>query len=105
MFGKFFRFSSQDIAIDLGTANTVVYAKHKGVVLNAPSVVAISKEDGKDIPCAFGLAAKMMLGRTPARIEAIRPLRDGVIADFRAAAEMIRFFIHEVNQAKSWIGP
>jgi rod shape-determining protein MreB len=105
MFEKLFRFSSQDIAIDLGTANTVVYAKHKGVVLDAPSVVAISKENGKDIPCAFGVAAKMMLGRTPAKIEAIRPLRDGVIADFRAAAEMIRFFIHEVNQVKSWFGP
>ena len=57
MFKKFLRFSSQDIAIDLGTANTVVYAKNKGVVLNAPSVVAISKEDGKDAPCAFGTTA------------------------------------------------
>ncbi len=102
---KFFKFSSKDIAIDLGTANTLVYVKERGVVLNEPSVVAVMQENGKMVPCAFGNTAKMMLGRTPAKIDAIRPLKDGVIADFRVAAEMIKHFIREVNQAKSWIGP
>jgi len=105
MFGKFFSITSRDIAIDLGTANTLVYAKGQGVVLNEPSVVAIVHENGKMIPCAFGNTAKMMLGRTPAKIDAIRPLKDGVIADFRVAAEMIKHFIHEVNQVRSWLGP
>lgn len=102
---KFFSFSSKDIAIDLGTANTLVYVRDQGVVLNEPSVVAVINENGKLIPCAFGTTAKMMLGRTPAKIEAIRPLKDGVIADFKVAAEMIKHFIREVNQTKSWIGP
>jgi rod shape-determining protein MreB len=105
MFSKLFSFSSKDIAIDLGTANTLVYVKNQGVVLNEPSVVAVLHENGKTIPCAFGNTAKMMLGRTPAKIEAIRPLRDGVIADFKIAAEMIKHFIQEVNQIKSWVGP
>jgi rod shape-determining protein MreB len=105
MFGKLFSITSRDIAIDLGTANTLVYAKGQGVVLNEPSVVAIAHENGKMIPCAFGNTAKMMLGRTPAKIDAIRPLRDGVIADFRVAAEMIKHFIHEVNKVRSWLGP
>ena len=105
MFGKFFSITSRDIAIDLGTANTLVYAKGQGVVLNEPSVVAIVHENGKMVPCAFGNTAKMMLGRTPAKIDAIRPLRDGVIADFRVAAEMIKHFIREVNQVRSWLGP
>ncbi|MCE3255413.1 MAG: rod shape-determining protein [Rickettsiaceae bacterium] len=105
MFGKLFSITSRDIAIDLGTANTLVYAKGQGVVLNEPSVVAVINENGKMIPCAFGNTAKMMLGRTPAKIDAIRPLKDGVIADFRVAAEMIKHFIREVNQARSWLGP
>ena len=105
MFSKFFSFSSKDIAIDLGTANTLVYVKGQGVVLNEPSVVAVLSEGGKLIPCAFGNTAKMMLGRTPAKIEAIRPLKDGVIADFKVAAEMIKHFIREVNQVRSWLGP
>jgi len=105
MFPKFFSFTSKDIAIDLGTANTVVYAKHQGVVLNEPSVVAIMEENGKRFPCAFGKDAKLMLGRTPAKIEAIRPMKDGVIADFVAAGEMIKYFIHCVNKAKTWFGP
>ncbi|MDA0902342.1 MAG: rod shape-determining protein [Proteobacteria bacterium] len=105
MFGKIFTFASKDIAIDLGTANTLVYARNQGVVLNEPSVVAIINENGKNTPCAFGNTAKMMLGRTPAKIEAIRPLRDGVIADFKVAAEMIKHFIREVNQTRSWLGP
>ena len=99
-------FVSKDVAIDLGTANTLVYVAGQGVVLNEPSVVAILNEPGGVmIPCAFGSTAKMMLGRTPAKIEAIRPLKDGVIADFKIAAEMIKHFIREVNQTKSWLGP
>lgn len=105
MFGKLFSITSRDIAIDLGTANTLVYAKGQGVVLNEPSVVALIHENGKMIPCAFGNTAKMMLGRTPAKIDAIRPMKDGVIADFRVAAEMIKHFIREVNQSRSWLGP
>lgn len=105
MFSKYFSFTSKDIAIDLGTANTLVYGRGQGVVLNEPSVVAVVNENGKMVPCAFGSTAKMMLGRTPAKIEAIRPLKDGVIADFKIAAEMIKHFIREVNQAKSWLGP
>jgi rod shape-determining protein MreB len=104
-FLKLFSLSSKDIAIDLGTANTLVYARGQGVILNEPSVVAVIHENGKMIPCAFGNTAKMMLGRTPAKIEAIRPLKDGVIADFRVAAEMIKHFIREVNQTRSWLGP
>ncbi len=104
-FSKFFSFTSKDIAIDLGTANTLVYVRGQGVVLNEPSVVAVLHEGGKLVPCAFGSTAKMMLGRTPAKIDAIRPLKDGVIADFKIAAEMIKYFIREVNQAKSWLGP
>lgn len=105
MFSKFFTFSSKNIAIDLGTANTLVYVMGQGVVLNEPSVVAVLTENGKLSPCAFGNTAKMMLGRTPAKIEAIRPLKDGVIADFKVAAEMIKHFIREVNQVRSWLGP
>jgi rod shape-determining protein MreB len=105
MFPKLFSFTSKDIAIDLGTANTLVYVRGQGVVLNEPSVVAVLSEGGKSVTCAFGNTAKMMLGRTPAKIEAIRPLKDGVIADFKVAAEMIKHFIREVNQTKSWLGP
>jgi rod shape-determining protein MreB len=105
MFSKFFSISSKDIAIDLGTANTLVYERGEGVVLNEPSVVAVISENGRLVPCAFGSTAKMMLGRTPTKIDAIRPLKDGVIADFKIAAEMIRHFIHEVNKTRSWIGP
>lgn len=105
MLGKLFSLTSKDIAIDLGTANTLVYVRGQGVVLNEPSVVAIHNEGGKIVPCAFGSTAKMMLGRTPAKIQAIRPLKDGVIADFKVAAEMIKHFIREVNQTRSWLGP
>jgi len=105
MFSDFFSLMSKDIAIDLGTANTLVYEKNNGIVLNEPSVVALIEDAGKTIPCAFGKDAKMMLGRTPSKIEAIRPMKDGVIADFRVAGEMIKYFIKEVSQAKSWFGP
>lgn len=100
-----FFFSSKDIAIDLGTANTLVYSKGDGVVLNEPSVVAIMNDNGRRTPYAFGKEAKMMLGRTPALIEAIRPMKDGVIADFKVAGEMIRHFIYTVNRSRSWFGP
>lgn len=100
-----FFFSSKDIAIDLGTANTLVYSKGEGIVLNEPSVVAIINNNGRKTPYAFGKEAKMMLGRTPALIEAIRPMKDGVIADFKVAGEMIRHFIYTVNKNRSWFGP
>ena len=102
---KLFSVVSKDIGIDLGTANTVVCTSDKGVVLNEPSVVALLDEDGRKTPYAFGKEAKMMLGRTPAKIEAIRPMKDGVIADFRVAGDMIKYFIHSVNNTKSWFGP
>jgi len=103
--GKLFGMMSEDMAIDLGTANTLVYVKGRGVVLNEPSVVALREERGVKVPYAFGNEAKMMLGRTPEKIEAIRPLKDGVIADFRAAEEMIKYFIHRVHNRKSFTGP
>ena len=86
-------FWSQDMAIDLGTANTLVVLKDKGVVLNEPSVVAIVNDNGKRTVLAVGDEAKTMLGRTPGNIQAIRPLRDGVIADFIVTEEMIKHFI------------
>ena len=98
------RFST-DIAIDLGTANTLVYEKNNGIVLDAPSVVALIKKDGTLKPYAFGHEAKMMLGRTPTDIEAKRPMRDGVIADFKAAEEMIKYFIRSVRDKRSFTGP
>lgn len=98
------RFSS-DIAMDLGTANTVIYEKNKGIVLDAPSVVALIKKNGTSKPYAFGHEAKNMLGRTPADIEAKRPLQDGVIADFKAAEEMIKYFIRSVRDKRSFTGP
>ena len=89
VFGKFFRFASQDMAIDLGTANTVVYVRGQGVVLNEPSVVAIETLNGIKRVKAVGDDAKLMMGKTPDSIEAIRPLRDGVIADIDVAAAKI----------------
>jgi rod shape-determining protein MreB len=103
--GRLFGFVSEDMAIDLGTANTLVYVKGRGVVLNEPSVVAMRQERGVMIPYAFGNEAKLMLGRTPEKIVAIRPLKDGVIADFRSAEEMIKYFIHRVHQRRSFTGP
>ena len=89
---------SSDMAIDLGTANTLVYIRGKGIVLNEPSVVAYHVKDGKKVVLAVGEDAKLMLGRTPGSIEAIRPMRDGVIADFEAAEEMIKHFIRKVHK-------
>lgn len=88
-----FEFLSQDISIDLGTANTYVFVKGKGIVLREPSVVAIQKMREKDIILAVGEEAKVMIGRTPGHISAIRPMRDGVIADFDVTQEMLRYFI------------
>ena len=97
MFENLFKFRSQDLAIDLGTANTVVYARGRGIVLNEPSVVAIETINGIKKVKAVGNDAKMMMGKTPDSIEAIRPLRDGVIADIDVAEQMIKHFIQKVN--------
>ena len=96
---------SADMAIDLGTANTLVYVKGRGIVLNEPSVVAISEARGRKQVCAVGDEAKMMLGRTPGNIQAIRPLRDGVIADFEVAEEMIKHFIRKVHNRHTFARP
>ncbi|MBK68096.1 MAG: rod shape-determining protein [Rickettsiales bacterium] len=105
MFAKLFGFMSADMAIDLGTANTLVYVNGKGIVLNEPSVVAISNFGGKKQVLAVGDEAKMMLGRTPGNITAIRPLRDGVIADFDVAEEMIKHFIRKVHNRRGFASP
>lgn len=91
---------SNDIAIDLGTANTLVYVRGKGIMLNEPSVVALVNHKGGKLPYAFGSQAKMMLGKTPQDITAFRPMRDGVIADFKGAEEMIKHFINLVHKKK-----
>src|ERR1700761_7681516 len=97
---------SSDMAIDLGTANTLVDVKRRGIVLNEPSVVAIADSRGKKHVLAVGDEAKLMLGRTPGNIQAIRPLRDGVIADFEVAEEMIKHFIRKVhNNRRSFARP
>jgi rod shape-determining protein MreB and related proteins len=92
----------RDLAIDLGTANTLIYARGQGIVLNEPSVVAIDITDGR--PVAVGMEAKRMMGRTPGRIKTIRPLKDGVIADFEVCEKMLRFFIQKVH-ASRWSKP
>jgi len=105
MFSRLFGFLSADMAIDLGTANTLVYVKGRGIVLNEPSVVAIADIRGRKQVLAVGEEAKMMLGRTPGNIAAIRPLRDGVIADFEVAEEMIKHFIRKVHNRRSFASP
>ena len=105
MFSSLFGFLSADMAIDLGTANTLVYVKGRGIVLNEPSVVAIADDKGKQQVLAVGEEAKQMLGRTPGNIHAIRPLRDGVIADFEVAEEMIKYFIRKVHNRRSFASP
>jgi rod shape-determining protein MreB len=94
--------ASRDMAIDLGTANTLVYVRGQGIVLNEPSVVAINTRDNRAL--AVGLEAKRMIGRTPSHIQAIRPLRDGVIADFDITEKMLRYFIKKV-QPRRWARP
>ena len=105
MFDWFYDLFSNDLAIDLGTANTLVYVKGRGIVLNEPSVVAIAQVKGRNQVLAVGDEAKMMLGRTPGNIQAIRPLRDGVIADFEVAEEMIKHFIRKVHNRRTFASP
>ena len=102
IFGLF----SNDLAIDLGTANTLIYVKNEGIVSNEPSVVAVQRNErgGKKV-LAVGAEAKKMLGRTPGNIEAIRPLRDGVIADFETTEAMLRYFIHKVHNRNTVVRP
>ncbi len=105
MFKQLSEIWSTDMAIDLGTANTIVVVKGKGVVLNEPSVVAVVDEKGKKSVLAVGDEAKTMLGRTPGNIQAIRPLKNGVIADFIVTEEMIKHFIKKVHNRKSFANP
>ena len=106
LLNKLFGLFSNDLAIDLGTANTIVIAKGKGIIINEPSVVAIQKHrSGKRKMLAVGKDAKEMLGKTPDSIDAIRPLKDGVIADFDVAEEMIRHFIKKSHNRNSFIRP
>ncbi|MCC6597608.1 MAG: rod shape-determining protein [Alphaproteobacteria bacterium] len=105
MFSGLFGFMSADMAIDLGTANTLVYVKDKGIVLNEPSVVAVEVSYGKKHILAVGNEAKQMLGRTPGSIVATRPLRDGVIADFEVTEAMIKYFIRKVHNRRSFVSP
>jgi rod shape-determining protein MreB len=103
VFNKILGLFSNDLAIDLGTANTLVYIKGKGIVCNEPSVVVIRKDDKK--PIAVGAEAKRMIGKTPANITAIRPMKDGVIADFDATGEMLKYFIKKVHNRRSFVSP
>ncbi|MEI8295732.1 MAG: rod shape-determining protein [Alphaproteobacteria bacterium] len=105
MFSRIFGALSADMAIDLGTANTLVYVKGRGIVLNEPSVIAITHSKGRKQVLAVGNEAKLMVGRTPGNIQAIRPLRDGVIADFEVAEEMIKHFIRKVHNRRSFVAP
>ncbi len=103
MFGRIRSYFSNDLAIDLGTANTLIYVRDKGIILNEPSVVAIRQEfgsrGGRNI-LAVGMEAKRMLGRTPGSIQAIRPMKDGVIADFTVTGEMLKYFIRKVHERR-----
>jgi len=99
-------FFSNDLAIDLGTANTVVYLKNKGIVVREPSVVAVQKiPNGRQMVLKVGTEAKLMLGRTPGTITAIRPMKDGVIADFDITEEMLRYFMQKVHNRKTLVRP
>ncbi len=103
MFGFLNNYFNDDLAIDLGTANTLIYVRGKGIVLDEPSVVAIRQEggpNGKKVIQEVGLAAKQMLGRTPGNITAIRPMKDGVIADFTVTEQMLKHFIRKVHQTR-----
>src|SRR5512144_1080863 len=107
MFGFLLSYFSNDLAIDLGTANTLIYVRGKGIVLDEPSVVAIRQEGGpagKKTIQAVGLAAKQMLGRTPGNITAIRPMKDGVIADFTITEQMLKYFIKKIHD-NQWFRP
>ena len=103
MFGFLSSYFNDDLAIDLGTANTLIYVRGKGIVLDEPSVVAIRQEggpNGKKMIQEVGLAAKQMLGRTPGNISAIRPMKDGVIADFTVTEQMLKHFIKKVHESR-----
>ncbi len=103
---KLIGFFSSDMAIDLGTANTIVSVKGKGIIINEPSVVAVQHDKyGKDKILAVGVEAKQMIGKTPLNIQAVRPMRDGVIADFEMTERMIRYFIERAHSRKSFIRP
>jgi rod shape-determining protein MreB len=105
MFGRLLGCLSSDIGIDLGTANTLVYVRGKGIVLSEPSVVAVLKKGGRQQILSVGEEAKRMLGRTPGNVHAIRPLKDGVIADFEIAEAMIKYFIKKVHRRKNFLAP
>ena len=105
MFSRLLGFLSADMAIDLGTANTLVYVKSEGIVLDEPSVVAFAIRRGRKQVLAVGTEAKQMLGRTPGNIEAVRPLREGAIADFEVAEEMIKHFIRKAHKRRSFASP
>ncbi len=106
LFDSVFGLFSNDLAIDLGTANTLVYMKGKGIVLSEPSVVAIRKDErGNSKVLSVGKEAKMMLGRTPGNITAVRPMKDGVIADFEITEAMLRYFIRTVHNRKALVRP
>ena len=107
MFDALFGVFSNDLAIDLGTANTLIYVKNQGIVCNEPSVVAVQQRNergGKKV-LAVGAEAKRMLGRTPGSIVAIRPLKDGVIADFEITEAMLRYFIQKVHNRRTLVRP
>jgi rod shape-determining protein MreB len=103
LYRSLFRVFSSDLAIDLGTANTLVYVAGKGIVLNEPSIVAVNRITGEIVGC--GTEARDMLGRTPSNIVAIKPLRDGVIADFKMAERMLNYFIQKAHRRKSLVHP
>lgn len=105
MFAQLKGLLSSDMAIDLGTANTLVFVKGQGIILNEPSVVAVSTSKDKKQVLAVGEEAKLMVGRTPGNIQAIRPLREGVIADFEVAEEMIKYFMQKIHKRRSFISP
>jgi len=103
MFNRILGKFSKDIGIDLGTATTLVYVKGRGIVINEPSVVAVNQKTGQIL--AIGVEAKRMVGRTPAHISAVRPLREGVISDFEVTEQMLRYFIHKVHKDSFTILP
>src|SRR6202158_2516100 len=102
-FRALFSLFSSDLAIDLGTANTLVYAKGKGIVVNEPSIVAINKNSGEVV--AVGKEAKEMLGRTPGNVVAIKPMKDGVIADFKVTEKMLTYFIQKAHNRRMLVHP
>jgi rod shape-determining protein MreB len=105
MFNGLNLLKSGDLAIDLGTANSLVYLKGEGIVVNEPSVVALLAAGGRKVVRAVGADAKQMMGRTPAHIETIRPVRDGMVANFEVAAEMVRTLIRRARVGRGFINP